>query len=78
MTRQEEIFEGIAKHFRPHTFGDIDDDLTGFIAGEAVGTMELYRVKADELLNYLHSQGVRFSDGSALLIDKEVKHDTTE
>ena len=64
-TEREGIREGIAKHFRPHTLGDVEDDLSGFI--HCTGTMELWRHQADELLEYLHSQGVvvkvEFSDG---------------
>lgn len=56
MTKQEQIREGIAKHFRPHTLGDVEDDLSGFIS--CTGTMKLWRYEADELLEYLHSQGV--------------------
>jgi len=57
-SKVETLREGIAKHFRPHTLGDIDDDLTGIISGVAVGTMELYRIQADELIEWLDSQGV--------------------
>jgi len=56
MSKQAEIREGIAKHFRPHTLGDVEDDLSDFI--DCSGTMELWRLQADELIQYLHTQGV--------------------
>ena len=65
MGKREEIKEGIAKHFRPHQLGRVEEDISGLIS--CTGTMELWRYQADELLEYLHSKGivmkVEFSDG---------------
>lgn len=73
---KQSIREGIAKHFRPHTLGDVEDDLSGFIS--CTGTMELWKYQADELIEYLKSEGlVKVVEGE-LPINPYIAADTKE
>lgn len=79
MPTREEIREGVAKHFRPHTLGDVEDDLSGVVA--CTGTMELWRYQAEELLEWLHENDVVIKVDSAepiIFFDKEITVDSRQ